>query len=137
MAKLKAVFKPDGSGSGTAGNSSQISDGASAMTLMRRDVAEKLGMKVLAKWVGSVVVGVPPRIMGTSGMDSCDLFFLVKVWRGCADVALHAGVGVGPAFALPALFTRFGITKDDVDIFELNEGKNAVCFFAFIGFALC
>lgn len=49
---------------GTAGNSSQISDGASCMTLMRRDVAEGLGLKPIARWVGSVVVGVPPKIMG-------------------------------------------------------------------------
>ncbi|KDE03031.1 acetyl-CoA acyltransferase [Microbotryum lychnidis-dioicae p1A1 Lamole] len=90
LAKLKPAFKADGTG--TAGNSSQISDGASALTLVRRDVAEKLGLKPLAKWVGSAVVGVPPRIMG-----------------------------VGPAYAVPKLFERFGISKDDVDIFELNE----------------
>lgn len=90
LAKLKTVFKENGTG--TAGNSSQISDGASAVTLCRRDVAEKLGLKVLAKWVGSAVVGVPPVIMG-----------------------------VGPAYAVPALFERYGITKDDVDLFELNE----------------
>ncbi|BGP53766.1 hypothetical protein JCM8202_005538 [Rhodotorula sphaerocarpa] len=90
LAKLKTVFKENGTG--TAGNSSQISDGASAVTLCRRDVAEKLGLKVLAKWVGSVVVGVPPVIMG-----------------------------VGPAYAVPPLLERYGITKNDVDIFELNE----------------
>lgn len=91
LAKLKPAFIPE-TGTGTAGNSSQISDGASAVTLMRRDVADRLGLKPLAKWAGSVVVGVPPNIMG-----------------------------VGPAFAVPKLFQRFGITKDDVDIFELNE----------------
>ncbi|ORY40625.1 putative acetyl-CoA C-acyltransferase precursor [Leucosporidium creatinivorum] len=90
LAKLKPAFKADGTG--TAGNSSQISDGASAMTLMRRDVAESLGLKPIAKWVGSSVVGVPPRIMG-----------------------------VGPAYAVPALYKRFGISKEDVDIWELNE----------------
>lgn len=92
LAKLKPAFKTDGTGTGTAGNSSQISDGASAMTLARRDVAEAMGLKPIARWVGSAVVGVPPRIMG-----------------------------VGPAYAVPALFKRFGISKDDVDIFELNE----------------
>ena len=91
MAKLKPAFKENGTG--TAGNSSQISDGASAMTLTRRDVAERLGLKPIARWIGSAIVGVPPRIMG-----------------------------VGPAHAVPALFKRFGLTKDDVDIFELNEG---------------
>lgn len=62
LAKLKPAFKEDGTS--TAGNSSQISDGASAMTLMRRSVADSLGLKPLAKWVGSAVVGVPPKIMG-------------------------------------------------------------------------
>lgn len=62
LAKLKPAFKEGGTG--TAGNSSQISDGASAMTLARRDVAEALGLKPIAKWVGSAVVGVPPKIMG-------------------------------------------------------------------------
>ncbi|GAA5938830.1 hypothetical protein JCM3775_002002 [Rhodotorula graminis] len=90
LAKLKPCFKEGGTG--TAGNSSQISDGASALTLVRRDVADKLGLKILAKWVGSAVVGVPPIIMG-----------------------------VGPAYALPKLFDNYGITKDDVDLFELNE----------------
>jgi acetyl-CoA acyltransferase 1 len=68
LAKLKTVFKENGTG--TAGNSSQISDGASAVTLCRRDVAEKLGLKVLAKWVGSAVVGVPPVIMGEPFLSS-------------------------------------------------------------------
>ncbi|BGP13741.1 hypothetical protein JCM10213_006429 [Rhodosporidiobolus nylandii] len=90
LAKLKTVFKEDGTG--TAGNSSQISDGASALTLCRRDVAEKLGLKILAKWAGSAVIGVPPIIMG-----------------------------VGPAYAVPKLFSQYGLTKEDVDIFELNE----------------
>ena len=93
LAKLKPAFKENGTG--TAGNSSQISDGASAMTLTRRDVAERLGLKPIARWIGSAVVGVPPRIMG-----------------------------VGPAYAVPALFKRFGVSKDDVDIFELNEGES-------------
>jgi acetyl-CoA acyltransferase 1 len=66
LAKLKPAFKTDGTGTGTAGNSSQISDGASAMTLARRDVAEAMGLKPIARWVGSAVVGVPPRIMGES-----------------------------------------------------------------------
>ncbi|KNF03370.1 hypothetical protein PSTG_03313 [Puccinia striiformis f. sp. tritici PST-78] len=87
---LKPAFKSDGRS--TAGNSSQISDGASAVTLMRRSMADQLGIKPLAKFVGSTVVGVPPRIMG-----------------------------VGPAFSTPALLTRFGLEVSDVDLFELNE----------------
>ncbi|OAV99431.1 hypothetical protein PTTG_04510 [Puccinia triticina 1-1 BBBD Race 1] len=87
---LKPAFKPDGRS--TAGNSSQISDGASAITLMRRSLADQLGLKPLAKFVGSNVVGVPPHIMG-----------------------------VGPAFSTPVLLKRFGLEVGDVDLFELNE----------------
>ncbi|MBW0505411.1 hypothetical protein O181_045126 [Austropuccinia psidii MF-1] len=90
LASLKPAFKPDGFS--TAGNSSQISDGASAITLMRRSMADQLGLKPLAKFVGSNVVGVPPHIMG-----------------------------VGPAFSTPVLLERFGLTVRDVDLFELNE----------------
>lgn len=68
LAKLKPAFRPEGTG--TAGNSSQISDGASAMTLARRDVAEALGLKPIARWIGSAVVGVPPKIMGASSSFS-------------------------------------------------------------------
>lgn len=109
LAKLKPAFQPDGTG--TAGNSSQISDGASAMTLTRRDTAEALGLKPIARWVGSAVVGVPPKIMGACRSSVEILPALISFVEG-----------VGPAYAVPALFKRFGIDKDDVDIFELNEG---------------
>lgn len=91
MGKLKPAFKEDGAS--TAGNSSQISDGASAVTLARRDVAERLGLKPIGRFVGTSVVGVPPRIMG-----------------------------VGPAFAVPALLKKYGLSIGDIDVWELNEG---------------
>lgn len=90
MGKLKPAFKEDGAS--TAGNSSQISDGASAVTLARRDVAERLGLKPIGRFVGTSVVGVPPRIMG-----------------------------VGPAFAVPALLKKYGLSVGDIDLWELNE----------------
>lgn len=62
LAKLKPAFKKDGST--TAGNSSQISDGAAAVVLARRSTAEKLGLSILAKFVDYAVKGCPPRIMG-------------------------------------------------------------------------
>ena len=62
LGKLKPVFKADGTS--TAGNSSPINDGASAVTLARRDVAERLGLKPIGRFIGTSVVGVPPRIMG-------------------------------------------------------------------------
>jgi acetyl-CoA acyltransferase 1 len=63
LAKLKPAFG-DG-GRSTAGNSSQISDGASAVSLARRDVAERLGLKPIGRFVGTVVKGCPPKYMGT------------------------------------------------------------------------
>ncbi|KAF9428005.1 hypothetical protein BGZ94_003642 [Podila epigama] len=90
LGKLKAVFKKDGST--TAGNASQVSDGAAAVVLMRRNKAIELGCTILGRWCASRVVGVPPRIMG-----------------------------VGPAFAIPAVLKDVGLSVDDVDVYEINE----------------
>lgn len=79
-------------GSTHAGNASQVSDGAAAVLLARRSVAKKLGLPILGKFVTAAVVGVPPNIMG-----------------------------VGPAYAIPRLFELTGLTKDDIDVFEINE----------------
>lgn len=79
-------------GSTHAGNASQVSDGAAAVLLARRSVAKRLGLPILGKFVTAAVVGVPPRIMG-----------------------------VGPAFAIPKVLEKAGITKDDVDFYEINE----------------
>lgn len=88
LSKLKPSFAENGCSH--AGNSSQVSDGAAAVLLVRRSVARKLGLPVLGKFVGASVVGVPPRIMG-----------------------------VGPAYAIPKLLEKHGITKDDVDFYEV------------------
>lgn len=88
--KLKPAFRD--SGTTTAGNSSQVSDGAAAVLLMKRSTAEQLGMAVLGKFVGFSVVGVPPAVMG-----------------------------IGPAFAIPAVLKQTGLSLADISIFELNE----------------
>lgn len=62
LAKLKPAFAKDGSTH--AGNASQVSDGAAAVILARRSVAQKLGLPILGKFVISAVVGVPPKLMG-------------------------------------------------------------------------
>lgn len=90
LATLKPVFKDDGTT--TAGNSSQISDGASCVILTTRENAEKHGYKPIARFIGSSVAGVPAAYMG-----------------------------IGPAFAVPQLLSRFGLSTSDIDIFELNE----------------
>lgn len=92
MARLKPVFKPDGAS--TAGNSSQISDGAAAALMMKRSTAEALGLgnQIMGKWVASKVVGVAPDEMG-----------------------------IGPVVAIPALLAVTGIQSVDVGIWEINE----------------
>lgn len=85
-------------GSIHAGNASQISDGAAAVLLMRRSTAERLGQTVLGKYVAASIVGVAPLLMG-----------------------------VGPWKAIPKVFELTGITKDDVDIFEINEAFASQC----------
>jgi acetyl-CoA acyltransferase 1 len=62
LSKLKPAFAKDGYTH--AGNASQVSDGAAAILLARRSVAQKLGLPILGKYVMSSVVGVPPKLMG-------------------------------------------------------------------------
>ncbi|KAF8517191.1 thiolase [Hysterangium stoloniferum] len=89
-----AKLKPAFQKDGTthAGNASQVSDGAAAVLLTRRSAAKRLGLPILGKFVTAAVVGVPPRIMG-----------------------------VGPAYAIPAVLSKTGLTINDVDFFEINE----------------
>ncbi len=90
LAALKPAFRPDGSV--TAGNSSPLSDGAAGVIVMDRELAEKRGLKPLAKFVGFAVAGVRPEIMG-----------------------------VGPIKAIPKVLERTGLTLKDIDLIELNE----------------
>ncbi|PAN08963.1 hypothetical protein GQ55_1G438300 [Panicum hallii var. hallii] len=90
LAKLKPVFKKDGTT--TAGNSSQVSDGAGAVLLMKRSVALKKGLPILGVFRSFAAVGVDPAVMG-----------------------------VGPAVAIPAAVKSAGLQIEDIDLFELNE----------------
>lgn len=90
LAKLRPVFK--NGGSVTAGNASPLSDGAAAVIVMERKLAESLGYKPLLRFVGYNVGGVRPEIMG-----------------------------VGPIKAIPRVLKRTGLSLDDIDLIELNE----------------
>ena len=92
LASMKPAFKSDGTS--TAGNSSQVSDGASAALMMRRSVAAQLGLTdhIIGKWAGTQVVGCAPDEMG-----------------------------VGPALAIPKLLEYTEVKKDEVDVWEINE----------------
>ncbi|RAZ66663.1 acetyl-CoA C-acetyltransferase [Planococcus maitriensis] len=79
-------------GTVTAGNSSQTSDGAGSVLVMDREKAEALGLKPIAKFRSFATGGVPPEIMG-----------------------------IGPVVAIPKALKLAGLTKDDIDVWELNE----------------
>jgi acetyl-CoA C-acetyltransferase len=76
----------------TAGNASQLSDGASACVIMEAGMAAERGLKPLGRYVGMAVAGTDPDEMG-----------------------------IGPVFAVPKLLKRFGLTVDDIGLWELNE----------------
>jgi acetyl-CoA acyltransferase len=90
LAKLKPAFKEGGTA--TAGNSSQMSDGAAAVMVMSAEKAAQLGLKPLARFVTFAVGGVPPELMG-----------------------------IGPVVAIPKALKQAGLKAEDIDLFELNE----------------
>jgi len=93
LAALKPHFDPDsGQGSVTAGNASQLSDGASVTLLMSRQRADQLDIPYSLVFRGFAVAGCEPDEMG-----------------------------IGPVFAVPKLLKRFGLGIDDIDLWELNE----------------
>jgi acetyl-CoA acyltransferase len=90
LSKLKPAFKEGGTV--TAGNSSQMSDGAAAVVVMSAEKAKQLGLEPLARFVSFAVAGVPPELMG-----------------------------IGPVMAIPKALKLAGITLNDIDLIELNE----------------
>ena len=93
LQKLAPVFDTtSGAGSVTAGNSSQLSDGASATLVMSSDRAKALGLQPLLVFRGYAVAGCEPDEMG-----------------------------IGPVFAVPKLLKKHGLKVDDIDVWELNE----------------
>jgi acetyl-CoA C-acetyltransferase len=90
LAKLEPVRGPDKLI--TAGNASQLSDGASACVIMSGELAEKRGLAPLGRYIGMAVAGTEPDEMG-----------------------------IGPVFAVPKLLDRFGLGIDDIGLWELNE----------------
>lgn len=90
LAKLRPAF--NARGSVTAGNASQTSDGAGAVLVMDREVAEAQGLKPLAKFRSFAVGGVPPEVMG-----------------------------IGPIVAVPKALKLAGLSVEDIDVWEINE----------------
>ncbi|UNI15854.1 Acetyl-CoA C-acyltransferase [Purpureocillium takamizusanense] len=91
LGKVRAAF-PQWGPTTTGGNASQVTDGAAALLLMKRSTAIKLGQPILAKYVGSTVAGLAPRIMG-----------------------------IGPSVAIPKLLSLWNVSLADMDVIEVNE----------------
>ena len=90
LAKLRPAFKPNGTV--TAGNASPYSDGSAAVLVMRRDRADEVGARPIARLIGYAVAGIDPDIMG-----------------------------LGPINAIPKALKQVGLTLDQVDLIEFNE----------------
>ncbi|CAK7240956.1 MAG: hypothetical protein STHCBS139747_002413 [Sporothrix thermara] len=91
LSKIRAAF-PQWGTTTTGGNASQVTDGAAALLLMKRSTAQRLGQPIVAKYVGSTVAGLAPRIMG-----------------------------IGPSLAIPKLLAKYNLTLADIDVVEVNE----------------
>ena len=98
LAALPPAFEEDGTV--TAGNASQLSDGASMTLVMSEERARQLGLQPLAFFRGFTVAGCEPDEMG-----------------------------IGPVFAVPKLLEKAGVEKDDVDLWELNEAFASQCLY--------
>ena len=96
---LKPVFEEDGSV--TAGNASQLSDGASMTLVMSAERAAQLGLEPMAYFRGWTVAGCEPDEMG-----------------------------IGPVFAIPKLLKASGLTMNDIDLVELNEAFASQCLYS-------
>lgn len=90
LQRIKPAFKKNGASH--AGNSSQVSDGAAAVLLMTRKMAEQLGLNILGKYIATACIGVPPEIMG-----------------------------IGPAVAIPKLLNQCNLALSEISVFEINE----------------
>ncbi|KAI9715586.1 MAG: hypothetical protein M1812_005890 [Candelaria pacifica] len=99
LSKVRPAFSQYGDRS-TGGNSSQVTDGAAAILLMKRSKALEMNQPILAKFCGATVAGVAPRIMG-----------------------------IGPSIAIPKLLSKFNLTKEDIDIIELNEAFSSMAVY--------
>jgi acetyl-CoA acyltransferase len=98
LASLAPAFEDDGTV--TAGNASQLSDGASMTMLMSAERAAQLGIEPIGIYRGFTVAGCEPDEMG-----------------------------IGPVFAIPRLLENAGLTQDDIDIWELNEAFASQCLY--------
>ncbi|KAF4773659.1 acetyl-CoA acetyltransferase [Colletotrichum scovillei] len=99
LGKIRSAF-PQWGPTTTGGNASQVTDGAAAVLLMKRSTAIKLGQPIIAKYVGSTVAGLAPRIMG-----------------------------IGPSVAIPKLLAQHNLSLADIDVVEINEAFSSMAVY--------
>lgn len=107
LSTLKPVFRTDGNGSVTAGNSSGLNDGACAIIVASEEAVKKYTLQPLAKYIDSTVVGVEPRIMG-----------------------------IGPLYATKKLLKKSGMTLDQMSVIEINEAFASQCLASLRGLGI-
>ena len=89
---------------------------------MRRSKATELGLKPLARFVGMAVVGVEPSVMGIGAFGGVHAAACASCSPAAPPPCACSGVrAAGPAVAIPKVLEQTGLTKDEIDIFELNE----------------
>lgn len=107
LAKLRPAFRTDGNGTVTAGNSSGLNDGACALILASEDALKRYGLKPMAEFIASAVVGVEPRIMG-----------------------------IGPLPASQSVLKKSGLRLSDMSVIELNEAFASQCLASMRGLGI-
>jgi acetyl-CoA acyltransferase 1 len=100
LAKLSPIFDKE-NGTTTAGNSSQLTDGAAAVLLISREEAVKRNLPILGVFRSFAVEGVPPKVMG-----------------------------IGPVYAIPSALEKASLSTDDVDVYEINEAFASQAYYS-------
>lgn len=100
LGKIRPAFPQWEPSATTGGNASQLTDGGAAVLLMRRSLANSLGVRILAKYVATAVSGLEPRIMG-----------------------------IGPTLAIPRVLEQTGIKPEEVDVYEINEAFSSMAVY--------
>lgn len=112
LGKIRSAFPQWQPSLTTGGNASQITDGAAGQVLMKRSQAQALGLPIVAKFCGATVAGLEPRIMG-----------------------------IGPSIAIPKILGKFELSKEDIDVFEINEAFASMVglpfFFQYMYYVRC
>lgn len=114
LLKIRPAFPQWTPSQTTGGNASQITDGAAAVLLMTRRKAEDLGLRILAKYANTAITGELESWSNAISIENI-----------CVGLAPRI-MGIGPSIAIPKVLAKVGLTKDDVDLFEVRVTKKCM-----------